>query len=150
VRAAKAKLYGAKIDVYEMQKRSDERTRSQQKNKKFLRDKQLALKTKYKTFKWNVQLFNTEFPTPNPIPCPTWDNVRHLLVLDAFWDIGQLTHPGEAWAADPKTQLGIKALCDKMHASDELWRLACECRQAVKWGRSMESKLSVLNTAINT
>ncbi|KAH9818881.1 hypothetical protein DFH28DRAFT_887762 [Melampsora americana] len=151
VRVAKAKLYGAKVDVYETQKKSDERagTRPHQKLKKNLRDKQTALKTKYETFQRNVQQFNQEFPTPDPIVCPAFDEIRRLSVFDPFWNIGQLTHPAEAWAVDKKTQEGIQALQDRLHAHDELRRVLRESRQSVKWALVMEEKLSVLNTALH-
>lgn len=106
------------------------------------------LKTKYETFERNVNKFNTDYPAETPMTFPTLEEVRRLTLLDPFWNIGQLTHPGEAWAVDPNTQDGIKAYRDRDHAMDELRRLARECRQSIKWGVCMEEKLSVLNTAL--
>lgn len=122
IRVAKTKLHVAKIDVFTMQKHSDQRagTRFQQKMKKTLREKQAAFKSKYNTFQRLVNNFNKDFPEGPLFDCPSFDDARSLSVYDSFWDVGQLTHPGEAWAVDPKTQDGIHAYLAKTHALDEL------------------------------
>jgi hypothetical protein len=114
-----------------------------------LREKQATLKTKYNTFKRNVKKFNSDFPTPEPIVCPSLEEVKRLSLADSFWDIGCLTHPGQPWATDQNTQDGIRAYLDMTHARDELHRLSRECRQAMKWAFEMEDKLSALKTAVS-
>lgn len=123
-------------------------TRVQQKTNKTLSDKQLLLKKKYETFRRCVDGYNKDYAQENPIACLTLDEVRKLSLSDSFWDIGQLTHPTEAWAVDPKTQDGIKALRERCHAKDELRRLTRECRQSIKWAVCMEEKLSLLDTCL--
>lgn len=120
----------------------------QQRSKKHLREKKADSKKKYKTFQRNVQEYNDNFPSPNPIECPPVEEIQRLLLEDLFWDIGQLTHPGEPWAADPDTRDGIQACLDCSHSQDELNWIARECRQAVKWALDLKEKLSVFLTAL--
>ncbi|KAH9809123.1 hypothetical protein DFH28DRAFT_934631 [Melampsora americana] len=150
IRVAKSKLYGAMVDVHETQLRNDERqgTRMQQRSKKMLRDKQATLKSKYTTYKTNVDKFNTEFPSADPIVCPVLEDIKKLQLADPFWDIGQLTHPNEAWATDEDTKVGIRAYLEMTHAHDELRRVGREVRQAIKWALVTQEKLSVLKTAL--
>ncbi|KAH9807730.1 hypothetical protein DFH28DRAFT_912841, partial [Melampsora americana] len=111
----------------------------QQHTKKTLREKQAVLKTKYNLFERNVKKFNTDFPN-DPILCPTFDEMKTLSLADGFWDIGQLTHPDQPWAVDQDTREGIRAYLDMTHASDELRRIARECRQSINWALEMEGK----------
>ncbi|EGG02740.1 uncharacterized protein MELLADRAFT_78703 [Melampsora larici-populina 98AG31] len=133
-----------------MQKHSDEQagTRVQQRMKKSLREKQTAFKSKYNTFKRLVDGFNADFPDGPVFDCPSFENCRALSVYDPFWDVGQLTHPGEAWAVDPKTQEGIQAYLAMTHAHDELTRVGRECCQMIKWAASVKQKISVLCDAL--
>ncbi|KAH9808173.1 hypothetical protein DFH28DRAFT_936433 [Melampsora americana] len=150
IRVSKSKLYGARVDVLEMQRKNDERegTRMQQHTKKTLRDKQLILKSKYNLFERNVTKFNNDFPANNPIVCPPFEEMKRLSLQDGFWDIGQLTHPDQPWAVDKDTQEGIRAYLDKTHASDELNRISRECRQSINWALKVQDKLSALKTAV--
>ncbi|KAH9807908.1 hypothetical protein DFH28DRAFT_1088614 [Melampsora americana] len=133
-----------------MQKQSDRRagTRVQQKMKKILREKQAALKTKFNTYQRLVNSFSSDFPQEVGFECPTFEDMRALSVYDAFWDIGQVTHPTEAWAVDQKTQDGIQAHLSMTHALDELSRLARECRQMVKWALDVDEKASFVRGAV--
>ncbi|KAH9817294.1 hypothetical protein DFH28DRAFT_890059 [Melampsora americana] len=119
----------------------------QQHTKKTLREKQAVLKVKYATFERNVKKYNNEFPNADPIPCPSFEEMKRLPFADGFWDIGQLTHPGQPWAVDHATQEGIRALLDLTHARDELHRIGRECRQSINWAVGMEDKLLSLKTA---
>ncbi|KAH9813484.1 hypothetical protein DFH28DRAFT_896475, partial [Melampsora americana] len=123
-------------------------TRVQQKMKKVLREKQTAFKAKYTTFHRLVTSFNTEFPSPTPIACHSFEILRGLKVYDPFWDLGQLTHPGEAWAVDQNTQEGIQAYLNMTHARDELARLSRECRQMMRWALKIDENISVFQTAV--
>lgn len=123
-------------------------TRVQQKMKKILSEKQASFKTKYTTFHRLVSQFNTNFPQPTPIDCPSFEILRGLNVYDPFWDLGQLTHPGEPWAVDHNTQEGIQTYLAMTHARDELARLGREARQMIKWALDIDDKLSVLRTAL--
>lgn len=125
-----------------------EGTRLQQKTKRDLSLKQAALKKKYNTFQKLVNEFNEKFPSAHPIACLDFDNIKQLPVFDPFWDIGNLTHPTEAWAIDKKTKEGIVAYRDKIHAFDELRRVGRECRQAIKWALDMDTKLLLLETRV--
>lgn len=123
-------------------------TRAQQRMKKVLREKQAALKTKYKTFERIVNTFNESFADEVVIECPEFEHIRRLSVYDTFWDVGHLTHPTEAWAVDPRTQEGIQAYLVMSHACDELSRVARECRQMIRWSLVVNEKVSVFRTAL--
>ncbi|KAH9811116.1 hypothetical protein DFH28DRAFT_901547 [Melampsora americana] len=123
-------------------------TRSQQLTKKTLREKQTTLKNKYNAFERIVKKFINDFPTAEPVVCPPFDDMKRISLADRFWDIGQLTHPGQPWAVDQDTQDGIRAYLDMTHARDELHRLSRECRQAINWALETEKRLSDLNTAL--
>lgn len=116
--------------------------------KKILREKQSALKTKYNTFQRLVNSFNLDFPEAVPFQCSTFEIIKGLSVYDAFWDVGQLTHPNEAWAIDKKTQDGIQAHLTMTHALDELSRVGRECRQMIKWSLLVDERASVLRAAL--
>lgn len=121
----------------------------QQHSKKNLREKQAALKVKFNTYERNVEKFNHDFPNAEPLVCPSFEEMKRLSLADCFWDIGQLTHPGQPWAVDQETQEGIRAYLDMSHAWDELRQISRECRQAIKWALGMEDKLSLLQSALD-
>ncbi|KAH9815291.1 hypothetical protein DFH28DRAFT_893525, partial [Melampsora americana] len=123
-------------------------TRMQQRTKKLLRDKQAVLKNKYTTYKTNVDKFNTDYPSQNPITCPSFEDIKSKTLADQFWDIGQLTHPNEPWAVDQDTRDGIRAYLDMTHAHDEVRRVGRGVRQSINWALQMQEKLSVLETAL--
>ncbi|KAH9815178.1 hypothetical protein DFH28DRAFT_893176 [Melampsora americana] len=123
-------------------------TRMQQRSKKHLRDKQRALKDKYNIFCRNVEKFNQDYPSPNLIECPSLEDILRMSLADHFWDIGQLTHPHEAWAVDRHTQDGIQAYLEATHSEDEVRRVGRECRQAVKWALDRQEKLSAFSTSL--
>ncbi|KAH9807212.1 hypothetical protein DFH28DRAFT_1101289 [Melampsora americana] len=150
IRVSKSKLYGAKVDVFKSQRKNDERegTRMQQRSKKHLQDKQRALKDKYNVYLGNVDKFNTEYPSPQPIECPSLEEILRMSLADHFWDIGQLTHPEEAWAVDQDTRDGIQAYLDASHSHDEIRRVGRECRQAAKWALDRQEKLSAFSTSL--
>ncbi|KAH9820229.1 hypothetical protein DFH28DRAFT_1080040 [Melampsora americana] len=140
IRVAKSKLYGAKVDVFESQRKNNERegTRMQQQSKKHPREKQSPLKTKYNTFHHNIDKFNTEFPSQTPIEFPSFKDILGMTLENQFWDIGQLTYPGKAWAMDPGTKDGIRAYLDMTHSRDEM----------TTWALNTQEKLSVLSPAL--
>ncbi|KAH9825260.1 hypothetical protein DFH28DRAFT_1077634 [Melampsora americana] len=111
-------------------------------------EKQTTFKAKYTTFYCLVTSLNTEFPSPTPIACHSFEILRGLKVYDPFWDLGQLTHPGEAWAVDQNTQEGIQAYLNMTHARDQLARLSRECRQMMRWALKIDENISVFQTAV--
>ncbi|KAH9817980.1 hypothetical protein DFH28DRAFT_888992, partial [Melampsora americana] len=123
-------------------------TRMQQRSKKHLRDKQRALKDKFNVYMRNVEKFNTEHPSPQPIECPLLVEVLRMSLADRFWDIGQLTHPEEAWAVDRNTQDGIQAYLIASHSHDELRRVGRECRQAAKWALDRQQRISAFSSCL--
>jgi hypothetical protein len=95
-----------------------------------------------------VDAFNRDFQEGPVFECPPFENLRALSVYDSFWDVGQLTHPGEAWAVDEKTQDGIKAYLTMTHAQDELTRVGRECRQIINWAIKVNVKMSALRLSL--
>lgn len=75
---------------------------------------------------------------------PDSAEIKQLALSDAFWNVGELDHPNEAWAADQATKDGIQAYLRKTRASEELRRLARECRQLMNSAVVSDSKLATL------
>lgn len=75
---------------------------------------------------------------------PDAAEVKRLPLSDAFWDVGELSHPDEAWAVDQPTKAGIQAYLNKSRAGEELGRVARESRQLIKWAVGAELKLNTL------
>ncbi|KAH9822317.1 hypothetical protein DFH28DRAFT_882242 [Melampsora americana] len=126
IRVSKGKLYEAKVGVLEEQKQANMRAGITR----------------------QVLAFNTSFPGPNPIECLTFDEVKGTSIDHPFWDFGQITHPQEPWAVDPRVQGGIRAHLYLTHSEDELRRIGRECRQLINWSVDTYDKISTLREII--
>lgn len=92
--------------------------------------------------------FNTTFQNENLIDPLNLDEVKAIPIDHPFWDFGQLTHPGEPWATDPKVQDGFLAYLNMTHSEDELQRIGRKCRWLVNWSNETFEKISRLKEII--
>ncbi|EHS64871.1 uncharacterized protein PGTG_22534 [Puccinia graminis f. sp. tritici CRL 75-36-700-3] len=103
MKISKSKLYEAKVGVCEIQKKWDQRglgTRVQARIKKIMNSKTKLLRSKWNSYDKKATDYNTKFNPENLVPTPTFDTVKAMDLTDAFWNLGSLTHPQEAWAVD--------------------------------------------------
>lgn len=98
------------------------------------------MKKKWETYRLLSENFNERFNPDTHILCPALEIVKRLPLEDVFWNVGNLTHPDEAWAVDINTQKGIQAHLTITHLQDELSRIARELRQLVLWALAMDEK----------
>lgn len=124
-------------------------TRHLQRHQRLLRSREADLKKKYHSYEREALNYNgVRGRNRNHIQCPTFDEVKAMLIDDHFWDFGQLTHPDERWANDPDLQAGIKAHLDLTHAEDEIRRIGRECRQIVNWAAETNEKILYLRNIV--
>ncbi|KAH9808450.1 hypothetical protein DFH28DRAFT_935886 [Melampsora americana] len=147
VRLAKENLYEAKVGVIEHQKRwsrADQGASAQQRFKTVMNTRVAALKRKWTTYQTQVENCQQQFPRGPPLYIPTLDEVHAMPISDPFWNIGNLTHPEEAWAVDEATQRGIEACRTLRSCQEEMRRIAREVRNVVLHSLEMEAKLNDL------
>lgn len=166
VRLAKDKMYEAKVGKLEWQKKWDKPgigelldlidrllvlmvfgltgTSEQPRYKSIMEKRDKALLQKFNTFKSNVENYHLLYPDRPGIQLPTFDEIKKLDINDPFWNIGNLTHPEEPWAADLSTQAGIQAFRTARSGEEEVERIAYEVQNMVRSALLMEEKHSAL------
>lgn len=117
-------------------------------HKRLMASKQAALTKKWRTFNRLTTSHNEKFPQKK-LTCPDLNALKSLSMEDIFWDVGNLTHPEEPWASDPKTRQGILAHLTYTHAIDEISRIKREGSQMVLWALALDSKLSHIQEQSN-
>lgn len=99
---------------------------------------------KFQTYESEVTKYHQNFRTAAKLDCPTLATVRSLPLENAFWDIGNLTHPAEPWAIDADTKVGIQAYLSARSCEEELRRVAREVRQMMRSSLNMANKLDMV------
>jgi hypothetical protein len=107
------------------------------------------LRKKWKAYVQQAKNYNSEFLPEHVLATPDLDEVKRISLEDGFWNMGQLTHPDEAWAVDPNVQKGIEAYLTLTNCQDELRRIARKGRQAVKWAITQASQLDQIFIALS-
>jgi hypothetical protein len=107
------------------------------------------LKKAWQVYVQRAKTFNSEFFPEHVLATPDLDKVKRIHLEDSFWNMGQLTHPDEAWEVDPNVQKGIEAYPTLSHCQDELRLIACKGRQAVKWAITWASQLDQIFIALS-
>ncbi|KAH9811439.1 hypothetical protein DFH28DRAFT_1084985 [Melampsora americana] len=147
VRLAQMKLYEAKVGIIEMQKRWDQSgwgTKNQQLLKKQMSKKQSIFKSKWASFKRQVDYYNETFQGRGRLICPSLEEAKRLSFEDTFWNVGPLSHPSEKWAVDAGTKEGIAAFLKYRSCNEEFRRIGRETRQMVHAALVTEEKLDAL------
>lgn len=75
---------------------------------------------------------------------PDAAEIKRLVLSDPFWNVGDLSHPDEAWAVDQATKDGIQAYLHKSRANEEVRQVARECRQLMHSAFASDLKLQAL------
>ncbi|KAH9815174.1 hypothetical protein DFH28DRAFT_1082487 [Melampsora americana] len=106
------------------------------------------LRRKHSTYNRLAGNYNAKFAPNEPLSTPTLMEVERMEITDPFFNCGNLTHPQEPWAVDPRTQDGIEAYLDVQRCEEELRRIAKEARQMMNWGLAFQDKIDVLQDEI--
>ncbi|KAH9823027.1 hypothetical protein DFH28DRAFT_880781, partial [Melampsora americana] len=106
------------------------------------------LRRKHSTYNRLAGNYNATFAPNEPLATPTLMEVERMEITDPFFNCGNLTHPQEPWAVDPRTQDGIEAYLDVQRCEEELRRIAKEARQMMNWGLAFQDKIDVLQDEI--
>lgn len=115
-----------------------------------MQNKQKTFTRKFGSYCALVEQYHAQNPGAAIQDLPTLEEVRRLSLDDAFWNIGHLTHPNEAWAVDLPTQQGIQAYLDVRGCEEELRRIAREVRQMVQQALLIKGKLAALEELCDT
>ncbi|KAH9820358.1 hypothetical protein DFH28DRAFT_885041, partial [Melampsora americana] len=153
IQLARIKLLEAKAGIVEVQNEWDQRGLGCQKHELYrilMKGKQDQFKRKYETFQTQINNYKESYPTSNMEPCAPIEELQALPLDDVYWNVGNLTHPNEAWASDTITQEGIQDWRNLQRANEELQRVAREVRRMLKWAIEMDDKLRSLSNLIES
>lgn len=82
------------------------------------------------------------------IVIPEAAEIKRLALSDSFWNVGELSHPDEAWAVDQATKDSIQAYLHKARANEEVGRVARECQQLMHSAVASDLKLQTLRESV--
>ncbi|OAV87019.1 hypothetical protein PTTG_29615 [Puccinia triticina 1-1 BBBD Race 1] len=123
-------------------------TRGQQKLSEALRKRVAQLRTALNDYNRLARSFIQSNPTHAAPPIINYSALLALQPDDTFWNDGLFTNANEAWAVDPLTQRGIRALACRNRALEEKQRLAWEVRRTARWAVEHHSCLLSLLTLL--
>lgn len=106
--------------------------------------KNAELRRKHSTYTRLAKAYNEQFSPANMLSTPTLEEVEGMVITDAFFDCGALSHPQEPWAVHAPTQDGIDAYLISQRCEEELLRISKEVRQMLIWALEHQSKLDAL------
>ncbi|WAR55688.1 hypothetical protein PtB15_6B431 [Puccinia triticina] len=123
-------------------------TRGQQKLSEALRKRVAQLRTALNDYNRLARSFIQSNPTHAAPPIIDYSALLALQPDDTFWNDGLFTNANKAWAVDPLTQRGIRALACRNRALEEKQRLAWEVRRTARWAVEHHSCLLSLLTLL--
>ncbi|WAR61378.1 hypothetical protein PtB15_12B63 [Puccinia triticina] len=123
-------------------------TQGQQKLSEALRKRVAQLRTTLNDYNRLARSFIQSNPTHAAPPIIDYSALLALQPDDTFWNDGLFTNANEAWAVDPLTQRGIRALACRNRALEEKRRLAWEVRRTARWAVQHHSHLLSLLTLL--
>lgn len=106
------------------------------------RKKDVLFQKKYNTYHRHVSNYNRAYRRREPIPDPTFEELKNLPITDMFWDGSALSHPEEPWAINNDVKTGIQAFLTKRSALEEIRRIGREVRQLILWALDYQAHVN--------
>ncbi|KAH9823853.1 hypothetical protein DFH28DRAFT_1117631 [Melampsora americana] len=76
-----------------------------------------------------------------PIPVPTFEDVKAMPMTHPFWDGSGLSHPDKPWAINNDVKTGIQAWLTRGSAREEVGRIGREVRQLILWALDYQKRV---------